>query len=116
MYMSNIQSMSTDVVKMGKNIVRCCDALKEALNELPNFKKSQSLRRLMARINTLDEEGNKILIEGIRRLYLEQKEKGPVRGPIDIFLMDQLLHSMKNCCKACKDASNTIERVIIKNL
>lgn len=109
MYMFNIQSMREDAIKMGKIIARCCDALKEALEEFYNFRKSQSLHGLIIEINTLEEEGDRLFTEATRTLYVNEKD------PIQVFGWDQTLHYMEKCCDACEDVSDVIESVMMKN-
>ena len=74
MYMFNIRSMREDALIMADIIVKCCEALREALNEFHNFRKSQTLHGLIVEINRMEEEGDDLFTRATRRLYVEGKE------------------------------------------
>ena len=46
-YMFNFTKMREDAVKMAAIIVQCCEALREAVVEFANFRKSQILHKLI---------------------------------------------------------------------
>lgn len=109
MYMFNITSMREDAIKLAAIIEKCCAALKKALEEFYNFRKSHTLHGLIIEINRLEEEGDELFKEATRRLYVE------VRDPIEVLGWDQVLHYMEKCCDACEDVSDVIESVMMKN-
>jgi len=109
MYMFNIKSIRGYALKMTEVVVKCCNALKQALDEFHNFRKSQKLHELIIEINFLEEEGDKLFTEAIRDLYVSCKD------PMEVMAWDQLFHYLEKCCDACEDVSDVIERVIMKN-
>lgn len=109
MYMFNITSMREDAIKLAAIIEKCCEALKKALEEFYNFRKSQTLHGLIIEINRLEEEGDELFKEATRNLYVE------VKDPIEVLGWDQTLHYMEKCCDACEDVSDVIESVMMKN-
>lgn len=109
MYMFNIQSVREDALKMSAIIVRCCKALKEAMEEFHNFHKSSTLHGLIIEINNLEEEGDALFTTATRNLYVN------VKDPIEVYAWDQALHYMEKCCDACEDVSDVIESVMMKN-
>lgn len=109
MYMFNIQGVREHAVKMTEIIVKCCDALKEALKEFHNFRKSQTLHQLIIEINALEEQGDRLFTEATRHLYENCKQ------PIEVMAWDQTFHYLERCCDACEDVADVIENVIMKN-
>ena len=109
MYMFNITSMRQEALKMTDIIVKCCEALKQALEEFYNFRKSQSLHDLIIEINSMEEEGDELFKEATRNLYVNCKD------PLEVFGWDQTFHYMEKCCDACEDVSDVIESVMMKN-
>jgi predicted phosphate transport protein (TIGR00153 family) len=69
-YMFNITEMHEDAIKMAALIVQCCEALKEAVAEFANFRKSQSLHQLIVEINRLEEEGDALFVKAMRNLFI----------------------------------------------
>lgn len=108
-YMFNIQQMNDDAISMADTIVKCTSALRDAVEEFANFRKSKSIEEKLIEINNLEEEGDRIYQESIRRLFIGSAE------PIEMFAWNQTFHYMEGCCDACEDAADVIEGVILKN-
>lgn len=109
MYMFNITYVREHAIQMTEVIVKCCNSLKLALDELYNFRKSQKLHELIVEINHLEEVGDRLFTEATRDLYvncLEHKE---------VAAWDTTFHYLEKCCDACEDVANIIENVIMKN-
>lgn len=111
MYMFNIKEMCRDAVKMAEIIVQCCDALREALIEFHNFRKSQTLHGLIVEINRLEEDGDELFTKATRNLYVNADGK----EPLVIYGWGRTLHFMEICCDACEDVADVIESVMMKN-
>lgn len=108
-YMFNITAMREDAVKMAAIIVKCCEALKEAVAEFANFRKSQTLHQLIVEINRLEEEGDALFVKAMRNLFVTEKD------PIQIMAWRETLDYMEKCCDACEEVSEVIESVMMKN-
>ena len=109
MYMFNIKSVNKGALKMADIIVECTQALKGAIEEFANFRKSKSLHEKLIEINNLEEEGDNIYQQAVRELFTTSDD------PVTMFSWNQTLHYMEDCCDACEDASDVIEGVILKN-
>ena len=109
MYMFNIRSINEYALKMTEVVVKCCNALKDALDELHNFRKSQKLHGLIVDINFLEEEGDRLFTEAMRDLYVNGKDF------LEVAAWNQTFNDLEKCCDACEEVSNVIENVIMKN-
>ncbi len=108
-YMFNFTAMREDAIKMAGLIIKCCDALKEALQEFHNFRKSQTLHKLLVEINHLEEEGDTLFVKATRNLFVNEKNS------IEILAWRETLDYMEKCCDACEDVAEVIESVMMKN-
>ncbi|NLC54112.1 MAG: DUF47 domain-containing protein [Firmicutes bacterium] len=108
-YMFNIAVMREDAIKMASIIVQCCEALKEAVAEFANFRKSQTLHQLIVEINRLEEEGDALFVTALRNLFVNEKD------PIQIMAWRETFDYMEKCCDACEEVSEVIESVMMKN-
>lgn len=108
-YMFNFTTLREDATKMAGIIVRCCEALKEALQEFGNFRKSKSLRDLVIEINRLEEEGDALFVKATRNLYVDRED------PVEILAWAQTLDYLEKSCDACERVSEVIESVMMKN-
>lgn len=109
MYMFNITYIREHALKLTEVIVKCCNALKQALDEFHNFRKSHTLHELVIEVNYLEEEADRLFTEATRDLYVNCKNYIEVAG------WDQIYHYLERCCDACEDVANVIENVVMKN-
>ncbi|NLM10885.1 MAG: DUF47 family protein [Clostridiaceae bacterium] len=109
LYMFNIRSVKEHARKMTEIIVKCCNALKQALEEFRHFQKSKILHDLIVEVNVLEEKGDKLYTEAVRHLYVNSK------NVVEIMAWDQTYDYLENCCDACEEVANVIEYIILKN-
>ena len=109
MYMYNISNVREHAIKMTEVVVKCCNALTQALNEFHNFRKSQKLHALIVEVNHLEEDGDRLYTEATRDLYCNCQDIKEVAA------WDTTFHYLEKCCDACEEVANVIENVIMKN-
>ncbi|MDD4582701.1 MAG: DUF47 family protein [Eubacteriales bacterium] len=109
MYMFNITVIRPDALKMARIIEKCCLALKLAVEEFHNFRKSKVLHERIVEVNRLEEEGDKLYMEATRKLYVSDM------SPVAIGAWTHVFHILEKCCDSCEDVSDVIESVMMKN-
>lgn len=108
-YINNVQQIRPEALAFIKVIIRCCEALKEVMEEFADFRKSKTLHGLIIEINALEEEGDWLFIESMRRLHAE------VTDPIEIIAWREIYVYLEKCCDACEHVADVVESVIMKN-
>ena len=108
-YMFNVRKIRPDALLMADVIVRCCQALKEAMVEFPNFHKSKILSQKIFDVNTMEGEGDLIFIEAMRKLYTTDGD------PTEIYVWTKLFGLFEDCCDACENVADELETVVLKN-
>lgn len=109
MYILNVTSLREEVTEFTDLILRSCKALKVMLAELHNFKKSNTLSKLLIQINDLEEEGDRLYAKAMRRLYTEETD------PIAILAWSTVFGRFERCCDSCEDVASVVEQVVMKN-
>ena len=109
-YINNVQQIRPEALAFIKVIIRCCEALKEVMEEFADFRKSKTLHGLIIEINALEEEGDRLFIESMRRLHAEGD---PI--PIEIIAWREIYVYLEKCCDACEHVADVVESVIMKN-
>lgn len=109
LYMFNITSIRDEALLFAEKIVEACDAMKKALEEFRNFKKSTTLHGLLVEIDHIEEECDKIYAEAVRKLFAESNDV------MEIIKWRSVYDQLEKCCDSCEHASNVIESVIMKN-
>ena len=108
-YINNVQSIRPEAVQFTKVIIRCCQVLKEIMEEFANFKKSKTLHGLIIEINALEEEGDRLFIESMRKLHTQ------VTDPLEIIAWREIYNFLEKCCDAGEHVADAVESVIMKN-
>ncbi|MGD9568792.1 MAG: DUF47 domain-containing protein [Sedimentibacter sp.] len=109
MYMYNVKDIKNDAIKFSKLILQSCEELTLAFAEFKNFRKSKDLHDKVVRVNRLEEEGDHLYTEAVRKLHLSSV------NAIEIMTWTIAFNRLEKCCDACEEAVNAIESVIMKN-
>lgn len=108
-YMYNIQVIRPEAFQFTAVIENCCEALKTAMGEMHNFKKSQKLHECIVEVNRLEEVGDKLYLELMHNLYAESKDA------VEIMVWTETFDNLEKCCDTCEHVADIIETVIMKN-
>jgi len=110
LYMYNVSEIHPGAKEFALLIRECCAAVKEALDQFANFKRSATLPGLLVQVNELEERGDRLLIENIRALYSDDS-----LNTRTITAWREIFNCLENCCDACEHVADTIEMTIMKN-
>jgi predicted phosphate transport protein (TIGR00153 family) len=111
LYMYNIASIRPEMQTFAGMIQRWCEALRIAVREFPNFHKSNSLLPAVVDVNSLEEEGDKIYIEAVHRLY----EPDSALSPLDTMAWSVIFDGLEDCCDTCEHVADLLQTVVMKN-
>lgn len=109
LYMLNLRRMLPDVITFTDVVLRCCQAVKKALEEFANFKKSPTIRQLVISIHGIEEEGDRLYTKAVRALY----EAGG--DALEVSAWRETFQRLERCCDCAEDVAKTIETIILKN-
>lgn len=108
-YVCNIDTIKENALAMTDLVVSACEALKTAMEEFPEFRKSTKLKEYLIRINDLEEEGDHLYIEGMRELHTSNC------SPLEVIAWRDIYSYLERCMDACEHAADVVETVIMKN-
>ncbi|MBQ9766871.1 MAG: DUF47 domain-containing protein [Lachnospiraceae bacterium] len=108
-YICNVDEIKSTAIAMTDLVVSACEALKTAMEEFPEFRKSTKLKEYLIRINDLEEEGDNLYIEGMRELHTGEN------NPVDIIAWRDIYGYLERCMDACEHVADVMETVIMKN-
>lgn len=108
-YMYNISSIRPEALEFSSVIVQCCEGIQKITAEFHNFKRSETVMESIIEVNRLEEVGDKLYTDFVRRLYIEEKD------PIEILRWSETFACLEDCCDACEHVANVIETIIMKN-
>lgn len=108
-YISNVQTIRPDSIEFADLVIKCCEAMKDLLAELPNFKKSKTMEGLIVEVNRLEELGDDFYVRCMRTLHTTEE------NPLNIIAWREIYDFFENCCDACENAADIIESIAIGN-
>ena len=109
LYMADIKSLRADAVAFAELIIECCENAVRLLKEFRNFKKSEKLKDIVITLNDLEEKGDRLYAEAVRRLSREAQTTREVIEWRDIY------RNFENCFDAADSIADNIESVVMKN-
>lgn len=108
-YLYKIDKPTDEGRTLARILLKCAEKVKEAIDNLKNFKKPKNILYLCVEINTLENEGDDALRQGLATLFESQ------RNPIDIIKRKEIYETLENAIDSCEDVANIIESIILKN-
>lgn len=108
-YMYNISEISEEAHAFVDIILRCCRELQNIMLEFRNFKKSKTLHASIVEVNRLEEEGDKLFIEAVRKLYTEKNDIYATIAWTEVYAC------LEKCCDKCEHVANIVEGVVMNN-
>ena len=108
-YVDEPASVTAESVALAEKILVCCKALVELFLELPNFKKPQKLREIVIRISDLEEDCDKLYLEGYRNI------KHASSDVLEILCWRKVYDYLERCADACEHVADSVDKIVMKN-
>lgn len=109
LYCNNIRTIRPEALKICAVLMEACSAVKDLMEDFANFKRSKTLRDKVIRINTLEEDADKLFIAGVRDLHVNCTD------PMEVYGWHELFIFLEQCVDACEHIADTVESVVMKN-
>ncbi len=109
LYMYHITTAPKGAAELAKLVDDCVNALREAITNLRNFKKPDTIRPLLDKVSEIEEEADKVYADAVHNLFLNETDPRVLIGHKEIY------GSLEACCDLCDHASDAIDQIIIKN-
>ncbi|RSX53892.1 Phosphate transport regulator [Bifidobacterium goeldii] len=109
MYYDNVTVIREDSLQMADMIVRACGRLSDLFNELPQFKRSKTLREHVFAINTIETDADHVFIEAMRTLHTTCDD------PLQVFAWHDVYRHLEQCADDCERVADTVDSIVVKN-
>lgn len=110
LYMYNVEHIRDGAIEFMDIIAKCCKAMKKMMEEFPSFRKKSDIRKLIIEVNNLEEDGDRLYVENMRKLYKEEKDIS------EVIVWTQIFECFENCCDSCEEVAETVESIVMKNM
>lgn len=109
LYMYNIKTIRPEALDFSVTIVACTRALRTAMQDYHNYKKSATVIENIININNMEEDGDKIYTKAMHNLYTSSD------NAIEIMTWTKNFDCLEKCCDACENVADLMEFIIMKN-
>lgn len=109
LYFDNIREIRPDALKMVEMIERSCDEMGKLLAELPQFKRSKTLREHVIAINSIEEEADHLYIASMRDLHTACDD------PMLVFTWHEVYTFLEYCVDSVEHVADTVDSIVMKN-
>ncbi len=109
LYFDNIRSIRPDALRLVEMIERTCGEMCKLIDELPQFKRSKTLREHVIAINTVEEEADSVYIAAMRDLHTGCDD------PMIVFTWHEIYTFLEYCVDSCEHVADTVDSIVMKN-
>lgn len=109
LYFDNIRTIRPDALPLVEKIERACDEMGTLLAELPQFKRSKTLREHVIAINSIEEEADSLYIEAMRTLHTSCED------PMEVFTWHEVYTFLEYCVDSVEHVADTVSSIVMKN-
>ena len=110
-YINNVAEITEEAVRFAEKICVCTAKMKSMLTELPNFRKSEQLHKLIIDVNAAEEECDALYLQA----SYSCRKNWDGKNPLDVIAWREIYSKLEECADACEDVADTIEAVVMKN-
>ena len=110
-FIYNVPYIPERAIRFCKIIVSSADTLVDLAAELPQFRKSSTIRDKIVKMNMFEEDGDTLFAEAVSAIF-----RNHLNDPLDIIGWSKLYEALEDACDAFEHVSDLIERIIMKNI
>ncbi len=110
-YINNVTKISDEAIRFAEKICVCTAKMKAMLTELPNFRKSDQLHKLIIDVNAAEEECDALYLQAAYSC----RKNWDGKNPLDVIAWREIYSELEECADACEDVADTVEAVVMKN-
>lgn len=107
--MYNVKEIKKEAIEISRLITLSIKELSELMEELVHLKISDKLKKKIIEINRLENQGDIIFREAVKKLFAEEKD------PLEVIKWNGILAYLEKALDACEEVANIIEGVVMKH-
>ena len=109
-YINHIDQIRPEALKTLDVVISCCNETCNLLRELADFRHSKALKKIVIKINTLEEEADQMFINNMYELHEVCKDH-----PQQIIAWREIYEYLERCADACEHVADTVSSIVMKN-
>ena len=108
MHLYHIRNSTPDLVQLVDILDQAADAIRKAINDLPDKDKTRRVLDYCIEINRLENTGDHARDIALSKLFEGQPD------PIDVIKWKEIYELVESAVDRCEDIANTIETILVK--
>ena len=104
-----VEQAVVDAIVIAHKVTDACRAMKDLMVELPNYRKSKTLRELVIQINTIESEADELYINAMRNLHVNGKD------PLEVIAWRDVYAFLEYCADCCENVADVVDSIVMKN-
>ncbi len=109
-FVSNIGDVRPDCIEFSRKLLFGCELIEKMMAELSSFKKSKKLAELTIKVNSVEEECDRLYLGAMRLLNSSEKDA------LYVLSWQKIYECFENCADSCEHISNCVNSVVLKNM
>ena len=109
-YINHIEEIQPDAISLMEVVLKCCEEVRNLLEDFADFKHSKTLKDHIIRINALEEEADQLFISSMHKLHANAD-----KNPLHIIAWREIYEYLEKCSDACEHVADQVESVVMKN-
>ena len=109
LYCDNVRTIRPEMHEVVAVIAQCCSAMLDMIEDFRSFRHSKTLKDRIIRINTLEEEADRLFILNMRKLHTQEND------PLQILIWRDVYRYLEQCADACEHVADACEKVLMSN-
>ena len=109
-YMLDISKMHEDCLELARYLLEASRALLIAIKDFSNFKKSETFRGAIAKVNDCEEAADEAYLRIMHDMYSKRDA-----DPIEVLVWTRIFDQLEDCCDACEHVADVLETVMVKD-
>ncbi len=108
-YVDRIEVVTQEAIEFSRQIVVCCDLMRNLLIELNNFKRPQKLHEMIVALNHLEENCDHLYLKATHDI------KNYTFNVLTILFWREIYDHLEKCADACEHVGDCVETIVMKN-
>ena len=109
LYCDNVREIRPEMLDAVDVVERCCSEMLLMMEDFSNFRHSKTLKERIIRINTMEEEADKLFIENMRKLHTSETDT------LKIIVWRDVYRYLEQCADACEHVADACEKTVMSN-
>jgi predicted phosphate transport protein (TIGR00153 family) len=109
MVLYKVSKPREEATALARILVQATEVIARAMRDIRNMKNVDRIIRHCVDIHTAENEGDKIMQQGLAALF----EGAP--DPLDVIKWKDILTELESATDRCEDAANVLESIVLKN-